>query len=75
MGLGHSPAIISEGLVFYFDPINTRSYAGTGLTGYNLIDTSIVGSLVGGAVYDVANKGSIYFDGVDDRISFSLILH
>ena len=71
MGLGHSPAIISEGLVFYFDPINTRSYAGTGLTGYNLIDTSIVGSLVGGAVYDVANKGSIYFDGVDDRISFS----
>ena len=71
MGLGHSPAVVSEGLVFYFDPINTRSYAGTGLTGFNLIDTSIVGSLVGGAVYDVANKGSIYFDGVDDRISFS----
>ena len=70
MGLGHSPAVVSEGLVFYFDPINTRSYAGTGLTGFNLIDTSIVGSLVGGAVYDVANKGSIYFDGVDDYIDF-----
>ncbi len=71
MGLGHSPSIISDGLVFYFDPINTRSYAGTGLTGYNLIDTSIVGSFTNGPVYDSANKGSIYFDGSNDRISFS----
>jgi len=71
MGLGHSPAVVSEGLVFYFDPINTRSYAGTGLTGFNLIDTSIVGAFTNSPVYDVANKGSIYFDGVDDRISFS----
>jgi hypothetical protein len=71
MGLGHSPSIIPDGLVFYFDPINTRSYAGTGLTGYNLIDTSIVGSFTNGPVYDSANKGSIYFDGVDDYVSFS----
>ena len=69
MGLSHSPGIIPDGLVFYFDPINPRSYAGTGFTGYNLIDTSIVGSFVGGAVYDVANKGSIYFDGSDDYIN------
>lgn len=69
MGLSHSPGIIPDGLVFYFDPINPRSYAGTGLTGYNLIDTSIVGSFVGGAVYDIANKGSIYFDGSDDYIN------
>ena len=71
MGLSHSPGIIPDGLVFYFDPINPRSYAGTGLTGYNLIDTSIVGTFTNGPVYDVANKGSVYFDGVDDRISFS----
>lgn len=70
MGLGHSPAVVSEGLVFYFDPINTRSYAGTGLTGFNLIDTSINGSFLNGPVYDTANKGSIYFDGVDDYIDF-----
>jgi hypothetical protein len=70
MGLGHSPSIIPDGLVFYFDPINTRSYAGTGLTGYNLIDTSINGSFLNGPVYDTANKGSIYFDGVDDYIDF-----
>ena len=61
MGLSHSPGIIPDGLVFYFDPINPRSYAGTGLTGYNLIDTTNVCSLVGGPVYDVTNKGSIYF--------------
>jgi hypothetical protein len=71
MGLGHSPSIIPDGLVFYFDPINTRSYAGTGLTGFNLIDTAIVGTFTNGPVYDIANKGSVYFDGVDDRISFS----
>ena len=71
MGLGHSPAIVSEGLVFYFDPINTRSYAGTGLTGFNLIDTNATGSLVGGAVYDVANRGSIFLDGVNDYINFA----
>jgi hypothetical protein len=69
MGLGHSPAVVPEGLVFYFDPINTRSYAGTGLTGFNLIDTSIVGAFTNSPVYDVANKGSIYFDGVDDYIN------
>jgi len=71
MGLGHSPIVVSEGLVFYFDPINTRSYAGTGLTGYNLINTAIVGTFTNGPAYDSANKGSINFDGVDDRISFS----
>jgi hypothetical protein len=71
MGLGHSPSIIPDGLVFYFDPINTRSYAGTGLTGFNLINTAIVGTFTNGPVYDSANKGSINFDGVDDRISFS----
>jgi hypothetical protein len=70
MGLGHSPSIIPDGLVFYFDPINPRSYAGTGLTGYNLIDTSIVGTFTGGPVYDIANKGSVYFDGVDDYLDF-----
>lgn len=71
MGLSHSPGIIPDGLVFYFDPINPRSYAGTGLTGYNLIDTTMVGSLNNGASYDLANKGSIYFDAVNDSISFS----
>ncbi len=70
MGLGHSPIVVSEGLVFYFDPINTRSYAGTGLTGYNLINTSIVGTFTNGPAYDSANKGSVYFDGVDDYIDF-----
>lgn len=71
MGLGHSPIVVSEGLVFYFDPINTRSYAGTGLTGYNLINTAASGALVGGALYDTANKGSIYLDGVNDYINFT----
>ena len=30
MGLGHSPRIISDGLIFYLDAANPRCYAGTG---------------------------------------------
>ena len=26
MGLGHSPSIIPDGLVFYFDPIKIKSF-------------------------------------------------
>jgi hypothetical protein len=32
MGLGHSPRINSDGLIFYIDAANTRCYAGTGFT-------------------------------------------
>jgi hypothetical protein len=32
MGLGHSPRINSDGLIYYIDAANTRCYAGTGFT-------------------------------------------
>lgn len=39
MGLGHSPRIISDGLIFYVDAQNTRCYAGSGI-GLTIADLS-----------------------------------
>jgi len=33
MGLGHSPTIITDGLVFSLDAANSRSYSGSELLG------------------------------------------
>ena len=32
MSLGHSPRIVTDGLVMCLDPANVRSYAGSGIT-------------------------------------------
>ena len=47
MGLGHSPSIIVDGLIFHIDPNNPRCYSGSGNTIYNLVNPSIGGTFVG----------------------------
>jgi hypothetical protein len=47
MGLGHSPSIIVDGLIFHIDPNNSRCYSGSGNTIYNLVNPSIGGTFVG----------------------------
>ena len=37
MTLNHSPQIVTDGLVFYLDPANSKSYPGTGTSKNNLI--------------------------------------
>ena len=36
MGLDHSPLIVTDGLTFYLDAANTKSYSGTGNTVLNI---------------------------------------
>jgi hypothetical protein len=36
MGLAHSPRIVTDGLVFFVDAANTKSYSGSGSTWYDL---------------------------------------
>ena len=67
MGLAHSPSIISDGLVFYLDAANTRSYSGSGLTINGLVG-GIGGTLINGTGYTSANNGSFIFDGTNDYI-------
>jgi hypothetical protein len=67
MGLAHSPSIISDGLVFYLDAANRRSYSGSGLTINGLVG-GIGGTLVNGVGFTSSNNGVFTFDGANDSI-------
>ena len=71
MALGHSPQIVTQGLVYYIDPSNTRSYAGYGNTIYNMVNSSIGGTFVGYTSNPIDNTftRSIVFDGNDYILS------
>jgi hypothetical protein len=71
MGLGHSPTIITDGLVFSLDAANRRSYSGTGNTAFELIG-GINGTLVNGVGFSSTNNGYFSFDGSNDYIDFPL---
>jgi len=47
MGINYNPRGVSEGLIYYIDPYNNRSYSGNGNTVYNLVNASIGGTFVG----------------------------
>jgi hypothetical protein len=67
MGLGHSPTIITDGLVFSIDAANSRSYSGSGVTVNGLIG-GIGGTLVNGVGFSSLNSGYFSFDGTNDYI-------
>ena len=73
MGLAHSPSIISDGLVFYLDAANTRSYSGSGLTANGLV-SGIGGTLVNGVGFTSSNNGSFTFDGTNDQILLNSVI-
>jgi hypothetical protein len=56
MGLKHHPRIVTNGLVFYLDAANTRSYSGSGNTTYNIALSSAIGAtLTAGISYTSVN--------------------
>jgi hypothetical protein len=68
MGLGHSPRIVTDGLVLCLDAANARSYPGTGTTWSDLVGTKSA-TFQNGATFNAANTGSILFDGTNDYLS------
>jgi len=72
MGLGHSPTIVTDGLVFSLDAANTRSYSGSGITVNGLV-SGLGGTLINGVGFSSLNGGSFFFDGTNDQISTSNI--
>ena len=70
MGVSGGSKSTGEGLVFYIDPANARSYSGIGNTIYDLVNTSIGGTFINGALIDASNNRSIYIDGVNDYVAF-----
>jgi len=82
MGVHYSPKIVTDGLVLCYDAANTRSYPGTGTTWTDISagfsdsmvsrSTADNGTLTNGPTFDTTNKGSIVFDGANDRVAISL---
>jgi hypothetical protein len=68
MGIDYNNIIVSDGLVFYIDAANPRSYSGTGLTANGLVG-GIGGTLVNGTGFTSSNNGSFIFDGSNDFIT------
>ena len=69
MGIDYNNIIVSDGLVFYIDAANPRSYSGTGLTANGLVG-GIGGTIVNGVGFSSVNNGSFTFDGANDYINF-----
>ena len=59
--------IVDEGLIFYIDVANKKSYPGTGTNIKNLIN-SVNGTFHGSPTFQNVNGGIIDFDGIDDYI-------
>jgi hypothetical protein len=68
MGTKYNPSIVRNGLVYYIDAANSRSYSGSGITAYELKLSGIGGTLVNGVGFSSANNGSFIFDGTNDYI-------
>ena len=72
MSYKYGPSIVTDGLVFYVDAANSKSYPGTGTTWSDLVGSND-GTLTNGPTYSSANAGSIVFDGADDWSSHSSV--
>jgi hypothetical protein len=69
-GFANNAPIVTDGLVFYVDAGNSKSYPGSGTTWTDLMGSKQA-SLINGPTYDSGNAGSIVFDGSDDYITVS----
>ena len=61
-----SNPLVANGLVLQLDAGNLASYKGTGTTWTDLSGNGYHSTLTNGPTYNMANKGFLTFDGVDD---------
>ena len=64
------PRVITDGLIFYLDVANSKSYISGSTTTTDLI-SNIDGTLENGVGYDTDNLGNFDFDGIDDYIDYT----
>ena len=58
MGTKYNPNIVRDSLVLYFDAANTRSYAGSGNTVFNMALTSAIGATLSSGVSFLSNPST-----------------
>jgi hypothetical protein len=69
MAFNYSPKIVTDGLVFYLDAANTKSYPGSGATWTDISRTNNNGTLINGPTFNSSNGGNIIFDGTNDIVT------
>jgi hypothetical protein len=68
--LGHGSKIVRDGLVLHLDAANIKSYPGSGTLWKDVSGNGNNGTLVNGVAFNSSNKGSMFFDRVNDHINF-----
>jgi len=68
MGFHRGPKIVTDGLVFYVDAANPKSYPGTGTVWYDLSSNGNNATLVNGPI---VSNGKVIYDGINDYSSAS----
>jgi hypothetical protein len=61
MGIAYNTSIVTDGLVYALDAANSRSYAGSGNTVYDVISSA--GSNINSVSYSTSNYGTFSFSG------------
>ena len=62
---------VTSGLSLFLDPANPRFYTPTGSTIYDISNSSNIGSLSNGTLYNSSNVGNFLFDATDDYINLT----
>ncbi len=65
MATTYSPKIVTDGLDFYIDSSNFKSYQSGNTTAYDLVGSQNM-TLNNGVLYSSDNLGTLVFDGLDD---------
>ncbi len=68
MAYFYSPKIVTDGLTFYVDAANPKSYI-SGRTGTNSLVGNEIGVLINGTDFSADNQGVWDFDGGDDKFT------
>lgn len=62
---------VLSGLTLFLDPGNPRFYTPTGSTIFDISNSSNVGTLANGTLYNSSNAGNFFFDATDDYINLT----
>jgi hypothetical protein len=69
-----APNTITDGLVFYLDAANTKSYVSGSTTWTDISGFQRNGTLTNGPTFSTGSGGSIVFDGTNDNVTTSAIV-
>ena len=74
MSTRYNPSIVRDGLAFYLDAANTKSYPGSGTTWKDISGKGNIGTLTNGPTFSSDNLGNIAFDGSNDYVNAPAVL-